>query len=141
MSKFTSDIIEKYPQYLNDESSIVVGSADRLYFPTDETEVQQIILDSKQQKMPVTVSGGGTGISGGRVPLSGWILATDKMRSISQPGFEEWTDPESKQKYQVKLVEIDDSSAIVTIPVSMTLKAFVETLPPKKELRSVGSGG
>ena len=115
--------LTQYQSYLNDESNIVTnGNADRIYFPQNESEVQEIVKNANQSSTPVTISGGGTGISGGRVPQSGWLIATDKMNVIE--GISElWTDPETKNEYHLLLKEIDSDTAVLTVPVSITVKA------------------
>jgi D-lactate dehydrogenase (cytochrome) len=122
------DVSVEYSQYLDDESGIIKGKADRIYFPTSEVQIQTIMKQALEMKIPLTVSGGGTGISGGRVPLTGWILATDKIRSVSDKNASWWSDPDSKQQYQVKLIEHDDQNALLTVPVSMPLQSIQEYL-------------
>lgn len=129
--KYSDNISGEYPDYLDDESGIVKGKADRIYFPENELGIIEIIKEAKKSRIPITISGGGTGISGGRVPLKGWIIATDKMRSISDTEHEVWEDPETKIKYQVKLEE-NEENALLTIPVSMTVKAIQNYCREKK---------
>ncbi|MCH8907499.1 MAG: FAD-binding oxidoreductase [Candidatus Heimdallarchaeota archaeon] len=125
MVNYDSDQRGKLVQYLNDESNIVRnGHADRLYMPINESEVSQILKDANATGVPVTISGAGTGISGGRVPLTGWILATDQMKSISKSNAELWTEPETKDEFSIKFNEIDETHATMTIPVSMRLKSL-----------------
>jgi len=53
--------------YLEDASGYT-GFAEKILVPRDESE----LLDSLSQGMPVTISGGGTGLTGGRVAQGGW---------------------------------------------------------------------
>ena len=70
-------------RYLNDESAAFVGTADRLYTPTDANEVAAILRQATEEKAAITISGAGTSITGARVPTGGgWILATDQLRRI-----------------------------------------------------------
>ena len=120
----SANIKEEYPQYLNDESGIVKdGNADVIFFPKSASEVQQIIESSNEMSVPFTVSGGGTGISGGRVPHGGWIIATDDMKTIENPSTE-WTDQETGIHYSYNLQEIDQEHAEITIPIAITLKSL-----------------
>ncbi len=140
-------VLEKYPDYLNDESGLVNGKADAIYFPENEEEVCQILKDASKRKTPVTVSGGGTGISGGRVPLEGWILATDLMRQIPLDGAETWVDEEFNERFSLKLIEYGDE-AILIVPVAMRLKSIQNFVrergwfyPPDPTERSSFIGG
>ena len=76
---------EKIENYLTDESNMIKGGmASKIFFPRTEREVIEIVEKSKKYNTTITISGGGTGVAGGRVPLSGWIIATDKMLSIKR---------------------------------------------------------
>lgn len=79
MPSFTTDDNAIRP-YLTDESSSFTGHADRLYFPTSAAEVAQILQEATATGVSVTVSGGGTSITGARVPTGGGrVLATDRL--------------------------------------------------------------
>ena len=72
--------------YLDDESSAFSGHADRVYFPTSAEEVAAILAEAASEGVGVTVSGGGTSITGARVPTGGgWVLATDRLCAIAEP--------------------------------------------------------
>ncbi|MCE7734411.1 MAG: FAD-binding oxidoreductase [Candidatus Heimdallarchaeota archaeon] len=125
MVKYYESVGTEYTDYLTDESGIVAdGNADRIFFPTSESEVTEIILNSNNDKIPVTISGGGTGISGGRVPREGWIIATDQMNSITTKNSENWKDPETGLEYQLYLEKIDDKSGLLTVPISITVESI-----------------
>ena len=79
----SSDEIIDIEKYLTDESKIFQGNARAIVFPTDESQIGQILTEANQKKLRVTVSGGGTGITGSRVPMGGIVLSTDHLRSIS----------------------------------------------------------
>lgn len=125
MVKYSESVLIDYADYLTDESGIVTdGHAEIIFFPTSESEVIEIVNKSKNDNVPVTVSGGGTGISGGRVPRFGWIIATDKMNSITNVKAEDWKDPETDLDYNLSLEEIDNKSALLTVPISITIKSI-----------------
>lgn len=125
MIKFSDKPADDYPDYLNDESHLInSGKADRIYFPKVENEIVEIVKLSKEKKIPITISGGGTGISGGRVPLEGWIIATDDMTTIVSDQKESWTDPETNISYEVHLNKLSESNAELTIPIAMTVKSI-----------------
>jgi D-lactate dehydrogenase (cytochrome) len=68
--------------YLTDASFIREGYADRVVFPESVEEVSEILARANRDRIPVTVSGAGTGTVGGRVPFGGLVLATDKLNHI-----------------------------------------------------------
>jgi D-lactate dehydrogenase (cytochrome) len=123
--KFSENVATEYVNYLSDESGIVTdGNADLIFFPNSEKEMIDLILKSIDKRTPVTVSGGGTGISGGRVPRDGWIIATDKMNSITTLNSETWKDRETGLEYQLHLEKLDNNSALLTVPISITVKSI-----------------
>jgi len=85
MPSFSEDANAIHP-YLTDESSAFTGHADRVYFPADASEVAEILREASRAGIGVTISGGGTSLTGARVPMSGgWILATDRFRIAAAP--------------------------------------------------------
>ena len=78
-------IVKKSPddfrEYLKDASNFK-GNAEKIYFPENQIELKDLIKDLSSRKTPYTISGAGTGLSGGRVPLEGSIIATDKLNNI-----------------------------------------------------------
>ena len=90
--------LENFETYLNDESNMVKGTADEIYFPTSEKEICDLLKKLSIKKCPVTISGARTGIVGGAVPNGGFILSTDKMNKIlaiekKEDEFFLWTEP------------------------------------------------
>jgi D-lactate dehydrogenase (cytochrome) len=77
--KSTRDEIQ---DFLTDASYMRDGSADRVVFPETAEEVASVLADATRDRIPVTVSGAGTGTVGGRVASGGIILATDKLNRI-----------------------------------------------------------
>ncbi|HEY9283319.1 MAG TPA: FAD-binding oxidoreductase [Pyrinomonadaceae bacterium] len=68
--------------YLSDASNLAGGRAERVVFPETAEEVAAVLAAASRERLPVTVSGAGTGIVGGRVPFGGIILATDRLNRI-----------------------------------------------------------
>jgi FAD/FMN-containing dehydrogenase len=58
------------------------GSAERIFLPSSEVEVAQILRDATALRKPVTIAGAGTGLTGGRVPHSGWLLCLERLAHI-----------------------------------------------------------
>lgn len=72
---------EDFLSYLEDTSNIK-GDAQQLYIPDTEKEIAGILRKSSQKQVPVTLSGAGTGSTGGRVPQQGVILSIEKLNKI-----------------------------------------------------------
>ncbi|HEX5888200.1 MAG TPA: FAD-binding oxidoreductase, partial [Pyrinomonadaceae bacterium] len=65
-----------------DASFIRDGHADRVVLPETIEEVAEVLASANRDRVPVTVSGAGTGTVGGRVPFGGIVLATDRLNRI-----------------------------------------------------------
>jgi D-lactate dehydrogenase (cytochrome) len=115
-----------YPEYLNDESGLISnGNAEKIFFPESENELIEIVKMSYSQKTPITISGGGTGISGGRVPLNGWIIATDNLTCISAENANDkfqWSDQSTGKSYELELIIVSENEARFRVPVSISVK-------------------
>jgi D-lactate dehydrogenase (cytochrome) len=70
--------------YLADASNLAGGHAARVVFPETTEEVAEVLREATRTRTPVTVAGAGTGIVGGRVPLGGIVLATDRLNHIGE---------------------------------------------------------
>lgn len=70
--------------YLSDASNMAGGAAGRVVFPESADEVAKILAEASETRTPVTVSGAGTGIVGGRVPFGGIVIATDRLNQIGE---------------------------------------------------------
>ncbi len=71
-------------RYLADESRMT-GSADEVAWPETPAEISELLHEATERRAPVTVSGAGTGIVGGRVPVGGIVLATDRLARVGEP--------------------------------------------------------
>ncbi len=72
--------------YLIDASGFH-GCADRIFVPDDESGIVQIVRDAASSQTPVTISGAGTGVTGGRVPQGGWVVSLERLNGIDiHPG-------------------------------------------------------
>jgi D-lactate dehydrogenase (cytochrome) len=74
---------------LSDASFIRDGYAERVVLPESVAEVSEILASANRDRVPVTVSGAGTGTVGGRVAFGGIVLATDKLNRIKSIVHEE----------------------------------------------------
>jgi len=145
----SSTTIEKIGPYLNDESNIIKGNAERVFFPKTSEEVAKIVQEASKKNIQVTVSGAGTGLTGSRVALKGWIIATDYLRNVNSYDKEKsviWKDPETNIEYSINILNTKEPS--IRVPVSMRLKsiqAFVKSIgyfyPPDPTERNSFIGG
>src|ERR1051325_7702039 len=80
-TKTSADEIESF---LADASFIREGHADRVVLPESIEEISQLLANANRERVPVTISGAGTGTVGGRVAFGGIVLATDKLNRMKQ---------------------------------------------------------
>lgn len=73
---------DEIQSFLSDASYIRDGHADRVVLPETVTEVSQILASASRDRIPVTVSGAGTGTVGGRIAFGGIVVATDRLNRI-----------------------------------------------------------
>ena len=92
--------------FLSDASNLAGGRAERVVFPETAEEVAAVLAAASRERVPVTVSGAGTGIVGGRVPFGGIVLATDRLNRI------------------VEIVKDDAGGGRATVEAGVTLTDF-----------------
>src|SRR5829696_4941470 len=80
---------EEIESFLSDASFMRDGYAERVVLPESVEEVSEILANADRDRVPVTVSGAGTGTVGGRVAFGGIVLATDKLNRIKNIVHEE----------------------------------------------------
>jgi len=68
--------------YLEDASNFKGGNAEKLYIPDDEEGLMRSLAECVRNGTPVTVSGGGTGTVGGRIPREGAIISLERLNGI-----------------------------------------------------------
>ncbi len=120
------DVIE---QFQTDESNdfYAEGVAEVVY-PECEDDVAQVMAEATASGTPVTVSGGGTGLAGGRCAvLGGIVMAMDFMREPL---------PHSGERVTIEhlgiecAVYLDRDAKLAHCPVAITLEALDELLAP-----------
>lgn len=118
--------------YLTDESRLITGKAEKVFFPRTEAHIAKILCHANKRKIRVTISGAGTGITGSRVPQGGIVLATEKMTNVSDQSPKEGLTEHSDlgldyTLYILKDKEKDEHYAIVPPGISLeTLKKIFE---------------
>lgn len=92
------------PQYLRDASGFT-GFADQVFIPANEAEVVGLLQAALQQRIPITVAGAGSGLTGARVPEGGSVLSLERFRKL------EIRDGYARVGPAVSLREIRDAAA------------------------------
>ncbi len=72
---------EQIQNYLFDASN-TKGFCDSVFFPENEADVKEIFKESSGSKIPVTISGNRTGLTGAAVPFGGNVVSTEKLNKI-----------------------------------------------------------
>ena len=78
---------EQFQNYLTDASNYK-GNADSVYIPENEDEIIDLLKKFDRENIRITVSGNGTGLTGGRVPEGGIIISLEKLNQILELNFE-----------------------------------------------------
>lgn len=73
---------EYIDSYLEDSSGLPGGFAESVYIPDNEKEVSEILRDCYEKNIPVTISGGRTGLAGGCVPFGGIVISAENLKKI-----------------------------------------------------------
>ncbi|HEY2846855.1 MAG TPA: FAD-binding oxidoreductase [Pyrinomonadaceae bacterium] len=73
---------DEIQDYLRDTSNMPGGHAERLVMPTSVSEVQVVLREANDAKIPVTICGARTGTVGGAIPFGGWVISMEKLNRI-----------------------------------------------------------
>ncbi len=76
--------------YLTDAANIK-GFCDTVYIPAGEVEIIEILKEANGKKIPVTIAGNHTGLTGGSVPHGGIVISLEKFNNILSFNQEEKT--------------------------------------------------
>jgi D-lactate dehydrogenase (cytochrome) len=74
---------DEFQNYLSDASNYQ-GTADAVYLPQSEEELIELLKKCNTGKVRITISGNGTGLTGGRVPEGGVVISTEKLNSLME---------------------------------------------------------
>ena len=58
------------------------GHADRLVAPRDDAELMAVLAEARENHIPLTIAGAGTGVTGGRVPRGGWSVSLEEFSTL-----------------------------------------------------------
>jgi FAD/FMN-containing dehydrogenase len=67
--------------YLVDASGFR-GTAEKVLVPGGEPELIEIVRDAARESIPITISGGRTGLTGGSVAQGGWVVSLEKFQRL-----------------------------------------------------------
>jgi FAD/FMN-containing dehydrogenase len=65
-----------------EDASGYQGQADQVFTPSTEGELQSILQSATRDRIPVTISGAKTGLTGGAVPQGGWSISLEKFQRV-----------------------------------------------------------
>ncbi len=115
--------------FSTDESGLFQAEGlEAVYFPRSTAEVQELLREANARGVPVTVSGAGTGITGGRVATGGgWALATEDLREVGEhPG-----ESISLEHYgRTFSLGVDRERREAWVPAGTPLDVLERMLPP-----------
>ncbi len=77
----TRNSIDISPSYTTDASGFQ-GWADEIAIPNDEPGVLAAIDHARRERMPITVTGAGSGLTGARVAQGGLVLSLERFRRL-----------------------------------------------------------
>ncbi len=97
--------------YFEDSSNLQGGHADGLFLPENDKDIQDIAKEGSSNRLPLTISAGTTGATGGCIPFGGWLIGTEKLNRI---------------------IEIDDRNRIAVVQPAVSLEVL------DKELKKSG---
>ena len=72
---------ELNPAYVTDASGFT-GWADAVFAPRDEAGVVEVLRRASEQRIPITIAGAGSGLTGARVAQGGWVLSLEHFRRL-----------------------------------------------------------
>ncbi|MDO8525963.1 MAG: FAD-dependent oxidoreductase [Candidatus Omnitrophota bacterium] len=79
--KSDKDIIGNY---FEDSSNLKGGYADKVVIPENTEELAYFMRETSHKKVPVTISGGGTGTVGSRIPFGGVVVSMERFNKLSE---------------------------------------------------------
>lgn len=104
--------LDEIQDFLIDASNYS-GNCDAVYFPENENDISEILKYCNENKIKLTISGNGTGLTGGRVPEGGIVVSMKNMNRI---------------------IEINPMEKYAIVQPGVVLKDFQEFVEEKKLL-------
>lgn len=138
------DVIERYAA--DESNTFLAEDVEEVLYPEHEADVAAVLREARASGTPVTVSGGGTGLTGARVATCGGrVMTMELMRHAEpRPGFEIVSDTHDGLEYTLA---VDADAGRAWCPPAITLDALEALLapgllfPPAPTERSAMIGG
>src|SRR5271170_391568 len=70
------------PTQYQEDASGQRGLADRAFAPADIEALREILREASVSGTPITVAGARTGLTGGAVPLGGWVVSLERFNQL-----------------------------------------------------------
>lgn len=119
---------EALAEFDTDESGALhaVG-VEAIVYPANEAEVVEVVSEANRRTTPLTVSGGGTGITGARVATcGGLVLSTTHLREPRPCNLPRLEHEQFGQRY---IVYFDEQKSEAVAPAGITLDLLAQMLP------------
>lgn len=68
--------------YFEDSSNLKGGYADSIVIPENIDDLSEFVKKANRDKIPITISGGGTNTTGSRIPFGGSVISLEKFNKI-----------------------------------------------------------
>jgi len=68
--------------YFEDSSNLKGGYADSVVIPENINDLSEFVKKANRDKLPITISGGGTSTTGSRIPFGGVVISLEKFNKI-----------------------------------------------------------
>jgi FAD/FMN-containing dehydrogenase len=65
-----------------EDASHYQGFADQIHAPETEDALLALLAEAQAKEIPVTIAGGGSGLTGGRCPEGGWSISMEKFQRL-----------------------------------------------------------
>ena len=70
--------------YLEDASNLQGGYAEKVVIPQNIEEIKNSLKQAHEQRVPVSISGAGTGQAGARIPFGGIVISLEKLNAVKE---------------------------------------------------------
>jgi len=67
--------------YLQDASGYS-GEAEQVFVPADAGELRDVVKRAAAERVPLSIAGAGTGLTGARVPHGGFVISLERFRKL-----------------------------------------------------------
>lgn len=121
------EVIERYAA--DESNTFFARGVTQVVFPESAADVAEVLREANRTGTPVTVSGGGTGLTGARVATCGGIVMSMELMAheADRPGFEPVSITHEGREYTVAL---DRHGRLAWCAPAITLKALELLLAP-----------